>query len=258
MKKYNIFFVLVFFCGASIKAGVDQKPSYQGWSQALGNIFSAGKNSCLGPSSFNISLRKELRNNKNLMLSFSDYRYDAGLEKPVHAFVKVDNKETKKSYFIFAPAHDVSPEGEKKTPILGLVSGNFPLYKALKVLFTSYKKDKKATVSFIPLILTGRKHWVLLEIRGNWSERIIDVSFIDSKGPHALVFSVDHLKKAFSDSPFGQDGFSIRWKNYQLGHQGLLNRTDCGYFVTEYLLKLLYGESVADLKTQKITVKKRR
>lgn len=162
-------------------------------------------------------------------------------EKSVYRFVQKEANITA----VFSPAHDLLPGF---TLMDSINNGGLPLKETFEVLNKSEIFNQGGTVrAFIPIAQSNgwRKHWTLLVLDKNESG-IWNARHLDSKGfisaRYKLNIILDELKL-----------MNCMYLEYNyLGHQGVINNTDCGLFVTQYIKFFLEGIDPKELPTPEV------
>ncbi|MAP24581.1 MAG: hypothetical protein CMM87_03505 [Rickettsiales bacterium] len=226
------------------------------WEAAVKKIFE-DKGACLRPSTLYFKLKKVLETDKSQLINLTNMlshkdtgnpvlppKHSIGLEEDIESFQVFMNQATGHKYLVFAPVNDITST-DHASKIKSTLAGNYPINTALKDFQKFVNEiDLRKYTALIPMTLFRRKHWILLQItKSSVSSKHVKITLIDSKGRQASAFSTTHiqtvLEKYFPESDI---------RHLYLGHQGLFNDKDCGFYAIAYTLYLLYGFPTKDLK----------
>ena len=212
-------------------------------SRDISNFLQIGTNARLYPMQFGEKLNKALINNYG-----SDYwkpsttQYFSGhKDLPIFQYAI----ENQKLNIVTNPVHDLS---DQSSPMDMVKSGNLSFQDAWQAI-KNYKFDSNFSTRrvLMPLAESNtiaglkRGHWTTLMLTKNGSEW--QAQLIDSKG----VFSDLYNRHIVSDV-LSKEGIELN--RLFLGHQGVLNNSDCGYFTIAYILELLKGNNIKELSNE--------
>ena len=121
-------------------------------------------------------------------------------------------------------------------------SGNLSLEKIIGSVLSDANFKGKKTDIFIPLAESRkyqilmksfeRAHYTLLHIHKT-EKNMINVNLYDSKGKSSSYYNLDHILKIFKK--FHKENYYNDFTIYYLGQQGMMNNSDCGHYVINYI-----------------------
>eukprot|EP00735_Rhodelphis_limneticus_P004946 TRINITY_DN16613_c0_g1::TRINITY_DN16613_c0_g1_i1::g.27059::m.27059 TRINITY_DN16613_c0_g1::TRINITY_DN16613_c0_g1_i1::g.27059 ORF type:complete len:369 (+),score=0.32 TRINITY_DN16613_c0_g1_i1:130-1236(+) len=214
--------------------------------RAFSNILQLSTHERLSPSTLYTYLCERLMEFGRWRISQSRYCSGTG-EREMYRFTQPVTSTQSDVYIVSSPVHVFSPEA---SPLLQAQAGNLPLTDVLEAIRTDPNlKSFRRPMLLCPLAqshsnLIGlkRQHWTLVAIQltePSWKAR-----HYDSKGPLYQLYSLSSLEKGLPPN--------THLTKYYLGHQGVFNTDDCGYFIAAYITQILKGVFPEDLNTTEV------
>ena len=219
------------------------------WKADVEKIFEH-RGTCLRPPALYQKLKKILESSESPLINLTNIlphkntgkpvlppKHNIGLDKDIESLQAFMNPATGHKYILSAPANDINPI-DNASKIKSSKGGNYPIDKALADIKNYVGSiDLRKYTALVPMTLSWRKHWILLQItKSNTYSKHVKITLIDSKGLQASIVPTKYIQKAlkryFPESDI---------RHIYLGHQGVLNNVDCGFYAISYTLYLLYG-----------------
>ncbi|MDP2192991.1 MAG: Ulp1 family isopeptidase [Alphaproteobacteria bacterium] len=206
------------------------------YAQALTNVGQRAIRKRLSPSELSIHIKAELPST----FAPSATTFNRGGAKIPH--YRHDGQT-----IIAAPSHDLTNQELDQNAVKGAMSGSLRLQDILKRVAADFKNTESYSAFFPIATANGlSQHWTLLHVEKNKTSYL--ANYYDSMGPSRAAWYnhepiIDAIQMALPEAVI-----SLNF----MGHQGIINHADCGFFVMTYMSFLRQGKALQNLSTTEV------